>query len=532
MTRWKVNRKTEKQKRTLPWRKIRRWTLWFVLIGLIAGPYLMVNKASLPDGVDTQSPLLPAGEGTRVLFDTTAWNPATSNRVIRQEIFDTMLERIEQADSLIVLDFFLWNPWQGALKEEHRALARELANALIEKKTQHPECTILALTDPINALYGDDAPAFYQELNDADISVVFTDLNRLHDSNHIYAGPARFYGPLISRIPGLTAWMNTPRISNPFDPEGKAISLLQAGRLLLFKANHRKVLITDDSNGELHLLVTSFNPANGSSAHSNIGLLTKGPVAVHALKSELACMAWSTENANEHLTADFTNRLAELSASFTNEPDIVSGDEVEGPEIQWLTEDAIRQQILTMLDTAHKGDIARISMFYLSERSVIQSLKSAALNGVEIRLILDPNKDAFGRVKNGIPNRPVAAELIRFSDYNSGKIAIRWAATHGEQFHTKAMSISNPGTGKFQLMAGSANWTRRNLCNLNLEACLYIQSAPDTVNQYNAMFDRAWIDSGDLVYTVHADTYIETGWKKFWKGIVYRIQESTGMSTF
>ena len=50
-------------------------------------------------------------------------------------------------------------------------------------------------------------------------------------------------------------------------------------------------------------------------------------------------------------------------------------------------------------------------MFYLSERQIVKALITAKERGVNVRVLLDPNKDAFGREKNGIPNRQVASEL-------------------------------------------------------------------------------------------------------------------------
>ena len=54
--------------------------------------------------------------------------------------------------------------------------------------------------------------------------------------------------------------------------------------------------------------------------------------------------------------------------------------------------------------------------------------------GVRVNVMLDPNRDAFGRQKDGVPNRPVANELVTAS---GERIAVRWYRTHGEQFHTK-----------------------------------------------------------------------------------------------
>ena len=73
---------------------------------------------------------------------------------------------------------------------------------------------------------------------------------------------------------------------------------------------------------------------------------------------------------------------------------------------------------------------------------MIQALIAAAKRGVAVRVILDPNKDAFGRTKNGIPNRSVATELAAASD---GAIKVRWFRTHGEQFHSKLVVGAHAG---------------------------------------------------------------------------------------
>lgn len=72
-----------------------------------------------------------------------------------------------------------------------------------------------------------------------------------------------------------------------------------------------------------------------------------------------------------------------------------------------------------------------------------------------VRVLLDPNKDAFGRQKNGIPNRQVASEL------HAAGIPIRWCDTHGEQNHSKMIVKYNDQQA--ELIVGSANFTARNL---------------------------------------------------------------------
>jgi len=111
-------------------------------------------------------------------------------------------------------------------------------------------------------------------------------------------------------------------------------------------------------------------------------------------------------------------------------------------------------------------------------------------------------------------------------------LEIRGAATHGEQFHTKAISVTNNETGKCQFMCGSANWTRRNIQNFNMEACFYIENAPGFVQEYIVFFNSLWNNANDLIFTQDYERFAIEGWELLWKKVLYRIQENTGASTF
>src|SRR4029079_12553799 len=76
----------------------------------------------------------------------------------------------------------------------------------------------------------------------------------------------------------------------------------------------------------------------------------------------------------------------------------------EAARVQVLTEYQIGAAIERNLAGTRAGDSIDIAMFYLSERDIIGALLAAAKRGVAVRVILDPNKDAFGREKDGIPN--------------------------------------------------------------------------------------------------------------------------------
>jgi phosphatidylserine/phosphatidylglycerophosphate/cardiolipin synthase-like enzyme len=145
-----------------------------------------------------------------------------------------------------------------------------------------------------------------------------------------------------------------------------------------------------------------------------------------------------------------------------------------------------------------------------------------------VRLILDPNKDAFGRQKDGVPNRPVANELVTRS---GERIEVRWYKTNGEQFHTKLAMITR--NDRFIASLGSANLTRRNLGNYNLEANVAID-APLTqplAIEMLGYFDRLWNNDGEpgTEFTAPFGAYRDDDWARYWR---YRVMEATGLSTF
>jgi phosphatidylserine/phosphatidylglycerophosphate/cardiolipin synthase-like enzyme len=171
-------------------------------------------------------------------------------------------------------------------------------------------------------------------------------------------------------------------------------------------------------------------------------------------------------------------------------------------------------------------------MFYLSEETLVRAVRDAAYSGASVRIILDRNRDAFGRTKIGVPNRPVAAALVKYAAEHRLDLQVRWADTHGEQFHAKAMSLCNPHTGKREILCGSANWTRRNVGDLNLEADAYVIDTPWLTDAFSAHFDAAWDNADGLERTAAYEEYAERGWRLTLKGWMGKLQEATGLSTF
>ena len=139
-------------------------------------------------------------------------------------------------------------------------------------------------------------------------------------------------------------------------------------------------------------------------------------------------------------------------------------------------------------------------------------------------ILLDPNKDAFGYDKHGIPNRPAAAELVQAG------IDVRWYHTHGEQCHIK-MLLAEVAEDGAHLLLGSANLTRRNLDDFNLETNVLVHAAPSSaaISKAHAFFDALWHNREDRRYTEPYERYRD---ESLMKKILYRFMEASGFSEF
>jgi phosphatidylserine/phosphatidylglycerophosphate/cardiolipin synthase-like enzyme len=490
-------------------RPARRFKKRWLALGLTAwciGVGVWQTHKPLPEGVDISSETVAvAPESVQFLYDLT-YRDAQDASIKDQRIFDEILRLIDESHSFIVADFFLVNDLMGATHAVHRRLSHELVERLIERKRAKPQLQILFITDPINDVYGGADAPLLDALRDAGIDVVVTDLRPLRDSNAGYSAVWRT---------GIQWWGNSTRggwLPNPFASDAHPITLRSWLSLLNFKANHRKLIVTDRADGTLLGLVTSANPHDASSAHSNVALGFEGPLAQKMAASELAIARFS----------GWTGTITHLSRTF----DAPQAAE-DAPRLTFLTEQAIRAHLLAQIERTGAEDVIDIATFYLSDRLIVEALLAAAQRGTRVRLILDANRDAFGLEKDGVPNRPVAHELVTKSD---GKIEVRWYRTHGEQFHTKLALIRS--ADRLVASLGSANLTRRNVGNLNLEANIAIDIAADSelATEMRRYFERLWTnDGGQGRFTDDFAAYADPSRLRYWR---YRVMEATGLSTF
>ena len=483
------NRKKDRKRSRNP---IRRHIIPAAVIALIAVPPIFGWTTPAPAGTSFASPASTVSD-IRMLYDLTYRKD--KELIHDQTILDEQLKMIGAAKDFIVADIFLYNNYYNTAKYEFPDSTQKFTDALITQKQKYPDLKVYLITDEINNSYRSVLNEQFQQLEENGIRVVVTDSSKVRDSNPFYAGYYRTY----IRHFGLgdDGWMK-----NPFGDNGPAVNFRNYLKLLNFKANHRKVLITDQG-----AMVSSSNPHDGSSYHSNIAFQFSGEAVKYLLEAEKSVAAFSGTEIKDLVYRGHTNAIR------------------KNTEVLVLTEDEIRDKILENIKDTKAGDRIDLGMFYLSHREIIKQLIQAADRGAEIRIILDPNKDAFGFEKNGIPNRQAAAELVEKSD---GKIQVRWYLTHGEQFHTKVIAIHKDGEAI--LIGGSANYTRRNLDNYNLEADLMVtvKGNDPLARGFTDYYDRIW-ENRDGVYTGDFAEYADDS---LWKVAVYRFQEKTGLCTF
>ena len=420
-----------------------------------------------------------------------AWMDTNGVRHVRQEIFDSVFSMIKDAEQFILIDFFLLNDFLYQEGAGLRQLSQEITDQLVAKRKARPDVEIIFITDPLNTVYGSLESPHFKAMQDAGIHVVWTNLDQLRDSNPVFSKPWRLLGKPWGTGPGHA-------LGNPMG-EGR-VSVRSMLKLMNFKANHRKVVITDKS-----LLVTSANPHSGSSGHWNTALRVEGAGLQMALQAESTILQFS-------------------GAAHLRLPTVKEAPVENGQKLVLLTERKIKEYALALLEAAKPGMRIELVMFYFSDRDLIKAFIDAKKRGCDVRIMLDANKDAFGRTKNGIPNRQTAAKLVKAG------IPVRWANTNGEQCHVKMLYVEHADRTA-TLLQGSSNFTRRNMDNFNAECDLALTASANDPNMIRArrVFERWWTNPDGRIYSTDYETYKD--------GAAHRrvqawLMEKSGLSTF
>ena len=468
-------------------RENRRRVIWIIAL------FLLLVEISLPQirpqksGININSPFYNiTDQDIEFLYDLTFMSDSV--RETEQEIFAAIYAMIDSAREFIVLDLFLFGYTTFENNPQFIDIAGELTNRLIAKRKRSPDIPIYFITDEFNGLYYSYQPRHLEMLAESGVEIIMTDMTCMPNSNWAYS----IFWHLIPRWtgnPNYKGWL--PNIFG--DPDHK-MALRSFLKLLNFKANHRKVVVTDQQ-----ALITSANPHTASSLHFNIAFLIKGAIIGEILRSEIDVGRLS---GSQIAGAKYTSR---------------HNGEIR---IKYLTEKKIGESVIAEIDNTSKGDTVDLAMFYISDRKLVRALKRALGREVYLRTLLDANKDAFGRIKKGIPNRQVAREL-----YEAGA-QIKWANTNGEQFHTKLVIITRADI--ITILGGSANLTRRNLRGYNLESEVMIIAPRGSrvAKEVKGYFEMLWHDE---MYALDYSNFTD---RSPWRYFRYRFQEWSGMSSF
>jgi hypothetical protein len=349
-------------------------------------------------------------------------------------------------------------------------VTRELAQHLLARKRVRPTLKIVVVTDPRNEAFGGTPAQTLTSLEEAGIVVARARLDRLRDSNPLYSGLWRL----------LFAWW-----SDPFDEVPGQVTLPAWSRMLNSKTDQRQLLVADDgAGGWTNILATAGAPAS---------LILRGPLARAIVTSEVQIAAWSTDD--DRLPVGLP----------------MGGRGVGSIDARFLTEGAIESALLDAIAAAGGGDDISIAVENLSDRRLVAAALRAAARGARLQVLLS---------RNPIPNQAVAAELLRDG---GGRIEVRWSPIQPGAAYPKLLVVRH--RNDLWMNWGSANFTRRCLADLNLEASVELRmparSAP--AQAVTGYFARAW--SNAAADPGAADESSAAYWH-------YRFAEATGLSSF
>jgi PLD-like domain len=348
-------------------------------------------------------------------------------------------------------------------------VTRELAQRLLARKHLRPHLKIVLVTDPANEAFGGSPAQTLSSLEQAGIIVARVRLDRLRDSNPLYSGLWRL----------AFGWW-----SDPFDETPGRATLPALARTRNSKSDQRQLVVADDGSGGWIAIIA---PAGVAS------LTLRGPLARAIIAGELQVAAWSTDD----------DRL----------PVGPSMDErgVGSIDARFLTEGAIETALLDAIGAAGSGDRLGIAVENFSDRRLIAAALRAALRGASLQVLLARNRE---------PNQAVADELLHGG---GGRIEIRWYLGSDAASLPKLLLFRHGGD--VWMNVGTANYTRRNLGDLNLAASIELRmpvraAAASAVIEY---FSEAWsVAATDPKFAAASAA-------DYWH---YRFAEASGLSSF
>ena len=349
-------------------------------------------------------------------------------------------------------------------------VTRELAQRLLARKHLRPHLKIVLVTDPANEAFGGSPAQTLTSLEQAGVIVARVRLDRLRDSNPLYSGIWRL----------AFGWW-----SDPFDETPGRATLPALARTRNSKSDQRQLVVADDGSGGWIAVIA---PADAAAS-----LTLRGPLARAIIAGELQVAAWSTDDDRLPVGPSMDDRgVGSIDARF-------------------LTEGAIETALFDALGAAGSGDRLGIAVENFSERRLIAAALRAAARGASLQVLLARNRE---------PNQAVADELLHGG---GGRIEIRWYLGSDAASLPKLLLFRHGDD--VWMNVGTANYTRRNLGDLNLAASVELRmparaAAAHAVTEY---FSEAWsVAAAD-------PRFVAASAADYWH---YRFAEASGLSSF
>lgn len=412
-------------------------------------------------------------------------------------IFKNIYKQIDEAKDFFIIDIFLYNQVYNRNIGKFPTFAEDFSKKIIDKKKSNEDFKIYLLTDENNRLYGSYDNPLFKELEDNGIDVTMVEIYKLKDVYPWYSPIWRtFIEPLGNPIE--KGW-----ITNFYGPQYPKMALRNILRAVNVKADHRKIFTTENS-----LILSSANIHDASFYNSNTSFEVNGSIINESIK-------------NAKMVGEFSNKEIDIEPNYEF-PDYENSDY----KVKMITEIKVGEALDRDIKNTKSGDKIQIGMYFLSDKEVIKNLVDAVNRGVEVRMVLDRNKDAFGMDTNGLPNKPVAKEMMKKT---KGKVKIRWYFTNGEQFHTKYMKIEKKD-GTVIISGGSSNFIRKNIRGFIMDANLRIVTNKDTpINQkMNEYFERIWSNEDGIFTVSYEDEPTTSGLKD----LLFHIERFTEIGSF
>jgi HKD family nuclease len=457
-------------------------------IAVYAAASLRFRYRPQPPGVNGRDRSYRISSRNIKFFHDTSWYEDEEAKAVRQVAEEA--QRLVRAGSrFVVLDVFLFNLHHTQEQGPFLPKTRQFADAFSENSSPR-----FVITDPLNTSYGTQCNKALKWLEDVGVKLCITDVRKTRDNN-------MFYAPLWR---GFIQWFGTGdngRLTNPLQ-KNRTTTVRAVLEAVNVRANHRKVLISQDEEGACTTMVTSSNFDDASSYFCNTALTIRdNAVANHYLEAERAVARMSG--------GDIPVKIQNLQSE--GEPD---------SEVTPLMGSQIAESLIADLNSAKPGDRLWVINQFIAHRGFIDALVNASNRGVETVVVLDQNKMSFGKPKKGYPNQYVAQELS-----SRANLTLRWANTKKEENHNKFMLLER--ADECVITLGSANFTRRSLSNTVLEADVRVSAPADSQVCRDVMDYVRWVAVAPR--SLPAQAKLRRTLLGYW---FYRFQEATGSGTY